>query len=124
MATGSKIAAKVAGKVKGAAKAMAGYPKIFHHLSAEHAEVSTLMERISASDESSNARQEIFPEIRKNLLAHAHAEEKEFYPVLRRFPELATLVGRCLEDHKRIQAYLEELDAAGMTASSWTTLFE
>ena len=124
MATVTKAAAKVAGKVKGAAKALAGYPKIFHHLAAEHAELSTLMKRVSESANGSSVCEELFPEIRKNLLAHAHAEEKEFYPVLRRFSELRTLVSQCMEDHKHIAAYLEELEAGTMASKTWMTLFE
>src|SRR5262245_32089706 len=102
MAMGTKAAAKVAGKLKGAAKALAGYPKIFHHLAAEHAELAILMQRVSSSADDSSVCEEIFPEICANLLAHAHAEEKEFYPALRRFSELQDLISNCLEDHKRI----------------------
>jgi len=124
MATITKAAAKIAGKAKGAAKAMAGYPKIFHHLSAEHTEVSTLLKRVAGSPDDLDLRQELFPEIRKNLLAHAHAEEQEFYPVLRDFADLKTLVAQCMEEHKRIEAYMDELEANNIGDKMWVALFE
>lgn len=91
MANLSKGASKLAGGAKGAAKAMTGYPGIFHHLAGEHAEVATAMERVSHSSKESDAREEVFAVIRKSLLAHAKGEEKEFYPRLRQFPELECL---------------------------------
>lgn len=124
MASVTKAAAKVAGKTKGAAEALAGYPKIFHHLAAEHTEVSVLMKRIANSAQDSNARQDIFPELCKNLLAHAHAEEEEFYPVLTRLPELEQLVSQCIEDHRHIDGYLQELHSSNMATKTWTTIFE
>jgi len=124
MATMSKAAAKVAGKAKGAAKALAGYPKIFNHLAAEHAELATLMKRVSASADDSSVREELFPDICKNLLAHAHAEEKEFYPVLEEFPELKSLVDLCFEDHDHIEDCLDELDAVPMDTTTWMERFE
>jgi len=108
MAIGTKAAAKVAGAAKGAAKALAGYSSIFHHLANEHAQVSTMMKRIANSSGGSSAREEVFAELCAALLAHAHGEEKEFYPVLRRFAELEQLVSKCMEERKEVEAYLFE----------------
>src|SRR5437868_542354 len=124
MAGVTKAAAKVAGKAKGAAKALGGYPKIFHHLAAEHAEVATLLKRVAATSEGSSVRAEIFPDIYTNLTAHAEAEEKEFYPVLERFTELKTLIARCHEDHALIKECLEKLHGSNMATKTWTMLFE
>jgi len=124
MAMATKAAAKVAGKAKGVAKALAGYPKIFHHLAAEHAELSTLLKRVSESGNNFRVREELFPEICKNLLAHAHAEEQEFYPVLRGFAELQTLVSQCAEEHSRIEAFVDNLEATDITTAAWASLFD
>lgn len=125
MARATKAAAKVAGKTHGAIKALEGYGKIFHHLAAEHAELATLMKRIASSADDSDVRDELFPEVRTNLLAHAHAEESEFYPVLERYPELETLVSHCREDHEEIDARLDEVEAAGSTKSAaWLGRFK
>ena len=124
MAIGTKAAAKVAGAAKGAAKALAGYSSIFHHLANEHAQVSTMMTRIAQSSEGSSDREEVFDEMCPALLAHAHAEEKEFYPVLRRFPELQQLVTQSLEEHKQIESYLEQLESSNKGTKIWLDLFE
>lgn len=120
----TKAGAKAAGKGKGILKALEGYPGIFHHLAGEHAEVSTLMQRIAASSEDSDAREEIFPELRKNLLAHAHAEEQEFYPTLHRFSELEVLVDRCIEEHHKVEEYLDQLDSQNKATKTWMNVFE
>jgi hemerythrin superfamily protein len=124
MITGAKMASKIAGKAKGAVKAMTGYPGIFNHLAAEHTEVSAMMRMVASSVEGSSTREELFPEIRKDLLAHAHGEEEEFYPKLRQFPELEPLVARSLEEHKQIETYLEELSSGDKGTEGWRQRFE
>jgi hemerythrin superfamily protein len=124
MAMGTKVAAKTAGAMKGAAKALAGYSSIFHHLAAEHAEVATMMHSIARSSAGSSAREDVFAELRAALLAHAHSEEQEFYPVLRRFAQIENVVAKCMAEHKQIEAYLEELEASSKKTRSWMALFE
>lgn len=123
MATGSKAASKAAGTAKGIAKALEGYPGIFHHLAGEHAEVSALMKRVASSSEDSSVREELFPEIRKNLLAHAHAEEEEFYSALRNYPEVEPIVSRCLDEHHKVEEYLGELESGNKATKTWGELF-
>ncbi len=123
MATGSKTAAKAAGAAKGAIKALAGYPGIFHHLAGEHAEVATLMQRVADSSPDSRLRDELFPEIRRHLLAHARGEEQEFYPKLRRFPEVEPLVTQCLQEHEQVKHQLEQLDAEDKSTATWQGRF-
>lgn len=124
MAIGSKTASKAAGTAKGAAKALAGYPGIFHHLAGEHAEVSTLMKRVAASSEGSSTREELFPEIEKSLFAHARAEEEEFYPVLRNFTGIQELVDRCIEEHRKVEEYLGQLASGNKATKTWAEVFE
>lgn len=121
MAKGTEAAGTAAGMAKGAAKALQGYPGVFRHLASEHAEVATLMKRIAKSDDE---RRELFQELRRNLLAHAHAEEQEFYPQLERYTELAPLVARCKEDHKDVEHKLERLASSDMSADSWLQAFK
>ncbi|HSN69918.1 MAG TPA: hemerythrin domain-containing protein [Steroidobacteraceae bacterium] len=117
MKTGSKTISKAAGKAKGATKALTGYPGIFHHLAGEHAEVAVLMNRLAAGD--GKTRAELLPELKRNLLAHAHGEEQVFYPEVRRFPELQALVTRCLEDHQQIERQLARLESMDTSSPGW-----
>jgi hemerythrin superfamily protein len=117
------MASKTAGAGRSAAKALAGYPGIFHHLAGEHAEVSTRMKRVAGTMEI-QVRQELFPDIRRQLLAHARGEERVFYPVLRELPELQGLVAQCLDDHAELEQYLNRLDVKDKSTKHWGDLFE
>ena len=123
MASGSKVTSKVAGKAKGAAKALQGYSGIFHHLAGEHAEVSTMMKQVAGTMDAQE-RQKLFPEIRRSLLAHAKGEEQEFYPVLREIRGLQSHVERSLEEHREIESLLERLNQGDKSTKDWTDSFE
>jgi hemerythrin superfamily protein len=120
---GSKATAKLAGATNGAATALTGYPGIFQHLASEHAEVATMMQRIAGAPPTSSVREDLFPEIQKHLLSHAYAEEQEFYPPLRDLSELEPLVVQCLEDHRKIEEYLDELDERSKATKTWSDMF-
>ena len=122
MANVTKAASHVAGKAKEAVKMASGYPGIFHHLMGEHTEVSTLMHRVM--DSSPKIREELFPDIRRRLLAHAKGEEQEFYPKLKQFPELAAMIDRSFREHDEIEAYLEELNSLSKSDPAWNSQFE
>jgi len=119
----SRAMAKVRAKTKEALTSLSGYPGIFSHLAGEHAEVASLMKQVSSSGESEVA-DELFPEIRKKLLAHAKAEEKEFYAPLRNAPPTKALVAKALEQHKQIEEYVEQLHTGSTSTKAWMTTFE
>ena len=120
----SKGAAKAAGAAKGAMKALSGQSGIFHHLAGEHGEVATLMGRIAGSKDDSKVRDDLFPKMRKNLLAHAKSEEAVFYPEMRKFPQLEPLVAKSIQQHKEVETMLEELNRSDRHTSAWLSTFE
>jgi hemerythrin superfamily protein len=125
MANLSKATAKVTGAAKAIGKALSGYPAIMRHLAGEHGEVATLMKRVAASSsEDSELREELFAEIRTSLLAHARAEEKEFYEPLREFPQTVSFLPQAVEDHRTIETYLGRLDAESCATDAWLTTFQ
>jgi hemerythrin superfamily protein len=124
MATVTKAIAKVAGLAKEAGTALSGYPGIFHHLAREHAQVAVLMQRVAASSEDSPVREELFPEIRTELLAHSKAEEREFYAPLARAASTKELVAKAREQHEKIRGYLDELAEANKATKTWLRTFE
>jgi hemerythrin superfamily protein len=124
MASLSKATAKMAGAAKAAAKALGGYPGIFRHLAGEHGEVATLMKRVASASHDVETRAELFPEIRVHLLAHAKAEEKEFYEPLRQYPTVAGMIPQAIEEHRRIEEYLQRLDREGSATDSWLATFQ
>lgn len=116
------IGSQIMGKGKGAAKALAGYAPVFQHLASEHGEVSAMMMRIASSDDI-RTREETFTELYRNLRAHAHAEDKEFYPPLRQYSELEGVVTQCMRDHEDIESRLEQLNTADKSTDSWMNSF-
>lgn len=119
-----KAAGKAAGMAKGVGKALQGQTGILRHLAAEHAEVSTMMKTIANASPTSTTRDELFPELKKNLLAHAKAEEKVFYPAVRKHPQLEPMVERSLAQHKQVEEMLQQLSTGDKASASWTTVFE
>lgn len=123
MAKGTKMAGTMAGKMKAASAALKGERGIFRQLKEEHGQVSTLMNRCAATNDP-GTRRELFAEIRKQLIAHAKGEEREFYPVFRQFEETSDIVEEAIEDHGAIDEILEQLHAIGTDSEEWADLFD
>jgi hypothetical protein len=81
----------IASGAMGAAKAIQakieGLTGVFAHLAREHGEVSTMLQRVKVSSDL-RVREEFFPKIRSELLAHERAEQIVVYPAFRARPEL------------------------------------
>ena len=123
MARPTETVGKVMGKVKGARQALTGGAGIFERLATEHGEISTLIRRVAATSDDSDVRKELYPRIRSELLAHAKAEEKEVYSQFRLLPSLAGQMDHAADEHHRIEAYFDQLDAIGMTDDQWISVF-
>lgn len=117
----SKMGAKATGKAKAAGKILKGETGILRHLADEHGEVDGLMKRIANADDD-ELREDLFPEVQTMLLAHAEAEEAEFYPVLRDIG-LDVLVERSIDQHREVERLLEELDADDLSTQTWQSTF-
>jgi hemerythrin superfamily protein len=111
------------GTPKTAPRSTVGDLGIFRRLQAEHAEVHKLMARL-AEDENPDLRSKLFPKVKRELLAHGRAEQKEFYSVLKRYESTRALATETMSQHDDIEGLLEELDDAEMSAGSWSDLFE
>ncbi|MCG5052730.1 MAG: hemerythrin domain-containing protein [Myxococcales bacterium] len=122
--------ANVSGKVMGAAKKAAswlsGETGILATLKQEHGEVSALMGKVVATEGKDNAsreRQQVFQQVRRELLAHARGEEREFYPRLLQFPETEPLARQSMNEHQDIEALLEQLARMDDTDAGWMNTF-
>lgn len=119
----TELGGKLAGAARGLAKRLEGYKGIFRRLAEDHGEVSLLIQRVRHSPEDADARRELFPRIRRELVAHARAEEQEFYTPLRRFLETRAILDRSTDDHRRLEALLEQLAVADSSTPAWTESF-
>jgi hemerythrin superfamily protein len=114
--------AKAAAKLKGAKAAAEGERGIFRKLQEEHVEVATLMKQI-ASDSDLGIRRKLFVKVKRELLAHARAEEKEFYSMLEHRAETRSLTAQSIDDHCEIEDLLEELDLLPYDDETWDDVF-
>lgn len=123
---GEKItekAGEMIGKAHAAAATLKGDTGIFRKLQEEHAEVSTLMKRVATSSDP-ETRRDLFPKIRRELLAHAEAEEKEFYPILEQRPETQALAKQARNEHAEVELMLDQLVGMDASSDAWVDVFD
>lgn len=123
MARPTETAGKAMGKMKGFRQKITGGAGIFERLATEHGEVGTMLRRVAATTDRSDARKELYPKIREDLLAHAKAEEKEVYSRFRAIPELSGKMDHSADEHHRIEGYLQQLDALPIDGERWGEVF-
>jgi hemerythrin superfamily protein len=77
-------------------------------LEQQHRQVDDLFERLlSADEEDTDQRQELFDQLADALAGHTIIEEQLFYPVCKRFDE--ELIQESLEEHLEVKRMLAEL---------------
>jgi hemerythrin superfamily protein len=119
----NKIMAKAAGAAKAAKAVATGYTGIFRRLEQEHGEVSALMKRVKASKDAIK-RRELISEIRRELLAHAKAEELVFYSVLKQYEATNAIINQSLADHRKVEQLLERLSFEPTDDPDFTLSFD
>ncbi len=98
---------------------------IFAVLQDEHEQAAVLLEQVMDTDDSDvETRRELYREVRRSLMAHAKAEEAEFYPLCRHHAETRVLAHQASEDHEDIEQLLSELDEMPLDAPSWIETFD
>lgn len=118
----TELASKAVGTAKAAGATLAGYRGIFRTLKREHGELSVLMMRV-ATDRDGTARAQLFPIIARELLAHAQAEDAQFYSVLADHESTRAMVVELEAQHERIEILLGELAMTPVTAPDWMIRF-
>ena len=92
---------------------------IFEALREDHDKQRTLMNILVKSQGSSDGREELYPKLKKELAAHAFAEEKAFYSVLMARDITVEKARHSVAEHKQIDDLVEELDTIGMSSPQW-----
>lgn len=80
----------------------------------DHDKVDRLFQKVKATDEGEHLA--LFKEIKAELDAHTHIEEKIFYPKLKEEEELKDIVLEGVEEHRQAKMFLREL--ANLTEDS------
>jgi hemerythrin superfamily protein len=98
--------------------------KIYAQLKADHDRHRDLIARIEDTGRKDEERQALFDEFRKELQAHAAAEEEALYSVMLANPELRDEARHSVSEHKEVDDLLGELVEKDTTSLFWMTKFK
>ncbi|MFC3213844.1 hemerythrin domain-containing protein [Novosphingobium panipatense] len=98
--------------------------KIFRDLKADHDTHRALLEKLGATEAKGEERATLFEELRKELQAHAAAEEESLYATMLGCPELRDEARHSVSEHKEIDDFLGELVEIDTASSEWMTKFK
>jgi hypothetical protein len=119
--------AKAAGAIRKVGAVLKGDVGIVQRLKEEHGELTSLMHQVSAAGagpEAVEVRRALFPKIRRELISHGRAEERELYLVLELFDDTREIAERCGDEHAAVEQLVEHLAQMSMEPSSWFDVFE
>jgi hemerythrin superfamily protein len=111
------------GAMKAAKATVKGLGGVFRKLSQEHGELTALLVRVKKSSDP-EVRQHLFPDIRRELLAHEKAEQEVVYPAFRRYSELVQIADAHQVDSGQIEQIVKELSAIDYADASWGRMFD
>jgi hemerythrin superfamily protein len=97
---------------------------IYNALSADHRLFETQLERLVAASKAGDEQwKTLLDELRRGVIAHAHAEEAVFYNALREADQ-SKLVLHSYTEHATAETEIRALGAAKMLDANWTSMVE
>jgi len=96
---------------------------VFKKLTEEHGEL-TLMMRYAAESSNKGRRRDLYPEIRRRLLAHEYGELRELYPALSIYDGMRQMAAIHSEDTFELAATIKGLDSLAIDGERWTEQFQ
>jgi hemerythrin superfamily protein len=98
---------------------------IYTALSNDHRLFESQLDQLLASSKAGDERwKTVLDELRRGLIAHAHAEEAVFYNALREADESKGLVMHSYAEHAAAEGEVRTLGAAKAIDANWTSLME
>jgi hemerythrin superfamily protein len=98
--------------------------KIYADLKADHDRQRDLIARIEDTSRKDEERRALFEELRKELQAHAAAEEEALYAVMLANPELRDEARHSVSEHKEVDDLLGELTQKDTSSLFWMGKFK
>lgn len=117
------IASKAMGAMKMAKATVKGLGGVFRKLSQEHGEVTALLMRVKRSTDV-EVRRSLFPDIRRELLAHEKGELEVVYPAFRQYPELVKIADEHQAEAGQMEQVIQQLSSTDYADASWGRMFE
>lgn len=92
---------------------------IFEAIREDHETQRTLVSLLVETEGASDGRKEIWPRLKREMQAHAGAEERFFYVPLMEHDMTQEAARHSVAEHKELDDYIEQLDDADMSGSAW-----
>lgn len=116
-------ASKTMGAMKDVKATFKGLTGVFKHLMEEHGKVGALLKRVHGSSDE-HVRAELYPTIRKELLAHEKGEVTAVYPVIARYPATKAMAAEHSTEAHELQAAIAAVDALAFSDPGWSDAFD
>lgn len=97
--------------------------KIFARLKEDHDKHRTMLELIDKTQGDSEGRRELFKRFKKEVTAHAAAEEETLYATMLADPDLRHEGQHSVAEHKELEDYFEELEEMDYSSTGWLARF-
>jgi hemerythrin superfamily protein len=98
--------------------------RIYADLKADHDRQRELIAKIEDTGRKDDERKRLFEELRKELQAHAAAEEEALYSVMLANPELRDEARHSVSEHKEVDDLLGELTDKDTSSLFWMGKFK
>lgn len=92
---------------------------IFDALRADHETQRTLVDLLTKTTGDSDGRTELFDRLKRELEAHAGAEERHFYVPLMEFDATQEKARHSVAEHKELDDFIEQLEGYDPGSSQW-----
>ncbi len=98
---------------------------IYDALSKDHREFERLLDRLlEESKANDDGWKDTLDELRRGVIAHAHAEEAVLYNALREADQAKKEVAHSYAEHAMAEAEIRALGAAKLVDANWTSMME
>ena len=97
---------------------------IFKDLESDHARHRQMLKQLSETQGDSAERRALFENLRKELQAHAAAEEESLYVTMLACPDLRENARHSVTEHKEIDDFLGALLKIDMASGAWLAKFK
>lgn len=92
---------------------------IFESLRADHETQRTLIDLVTKTSGESDGRKELWAKLKRELEAHAGAEERHFYVPLMEHDLTQDKARHSVSEHKELDDFIEQLDEYEMGGPQW-----
>ncbi len=118
-----KLSAETMGIGKEVKAGFKGLSGVFMHLMEEHGKVGALLKRVKGSSDPA-VREQLYPKIRKDLIAHEKGESQVVYPAIAEYAETAGIVRRHAQEADELEAAIANVDRQPIRSEDWKVAFD